>query len=285
MKLKRDITLFDGAEPITVCYTCENFETSDTAIEIYDRCKLSVLMTDGLAAVSGERVINSGVGSVLYFRPDEIHFGRIFRSGEQKFLDFFLPLSLAHSLFDNTAFRIFTDTSSRRINFIMPGIEDKKKITEISENAVELLSSDEPHDALLFSLLLQLADICDRLFELQDSSESSLPPVVTRTMLRITRSFGEPLSLKTLAAEVGCSVTYLSRVFKQCAGMTVYEYLTAVRIANAGILLRGGATVTEACYASGFGDCSAFIRSFKKHTGKTPLCFKNTSTSLDKKRS
>ena len=69
-------------------------------------------------------------------------------------------------------------------------------------------------------------------------------------------------------------VAYLSRLFKQYVGTSVYNYITVTRIANAQKLLKNGATVTEACFCSGFEDCSNFIRTFKKLTGETPLGYK-----------
>lgn len=57
--------------------------------------------------------------------------------------------------------------------------------------------------------------------------------------------------------------------------MTIYQYIVNIRINNAKIMLENGETVTNACYFSGFEDCSNFISTFKKIVGITPFKYKN----------
>lgn len=46
----------------------------------------------------------------------------------------------------------------------------------------------------------------------------------------LRRRFRSPLHLETLAAEIGCSKSVLTRSFRTCYGMTPGEYLTRVRL-------------------------------------------------------
>ena len=97
-----------------------------------------------------------------------------------------------------------------------------------------------------------------------------MPPLVTRTVRFIENRFAQPVTLKEIAAECGCSVTYLTRTFRQHTGKTVYALLMEYRLFHAQQLLAAGKSVTEACFASGFNDCSSFIRFFKDKVGVTP---------------
>ena len=105
MKTEKDIKLFNDNELISVAYTKENFETTDTDIAVYDKYKISILLSDGLNAVVGDKVISSGKNSVLFFRPDELHFGRVSRAGVHSYLDFLIPLSFFEKFYNGSEIR------------------------------------------------------------------------------------------------------------------------------------------------------------------------------------
>lgn len=130
-------------------------------------------------------------------------------------------------------------------------------------------------DLRLFSIILQVILLCNDHYETEKNKKTpdNMPKIVAKTMRYISENFEKQLTLTELAADANCSVAYLSRIFKQHTGMTLYQYITAIRIANAQILLRKGLSVTEVCFAAGFNDCSNFICKFKKVTGITLLKF------------
>lgn len=66
------------------------------------------------------------------------------------------------------------------------------------------------------------------------------------------------------------STTTLSRWFNKYLHSTPREYLRSKKLAYARKLLDEGKSVTDACMASGFSDCSYFISIFKKKYGVTP---------------
>ena len=80
-------------------------------------------------------------------------------------------------------------------------------------------------------------------------------------------------STSEIASNLGVSPQYLSSYFSRHIGTSLKHYIQTKRIALAKELLDGGADVTEACYESGFCDCSYFIRVFKKHVGMTPFSY------------
>ncbi|MBE6687977.1 MAG: helix-turn-helix domain-containing protein [Ruminococcaceae bacterium] len=74
------------------------------------------------------------------------------------------------------------------------------------------------------------------------------------------------------------STTTLSRWFKKYLHTTPREYLRSKKLAYARKLLDEGETVTGACMASGFSDCSYFISIFKKKYGVTPAKYSKPDT-------
>lgn len=280
MKLQKKIKVFDDCDEISVMYTEENYYTIDTGIIIYDKCKISILLSDELNAVIGDSVIKGEQNSVMFFRPDEIHFGRISRAGKHCYLDFLIPVEFLKKFsMKENAFHFLTDKSNNRVNYIMFDINHQKIISEIAEECVQLLKSGYKYSDLnLFSLMLRIVLLCAEFYEKQkdNPTKGQIPYIVRQTMIYIKKNFEKKITLTHLAEMANCSVSYLSRIFKQYTGITIYTYITVARIENARIMLNEGANVTEACFSSGFDDCSNFIRTFKKLTGKTPMQFKTS---------
>ena len=81
--------------------------------------------------------------------------------------------------------------------------------------------------------------------------------------------------LTDLADKVGMARAYFSTRFKEETGSTPHEYLTALRIQKACLLLESGEehSIEEIAYLVG-SDPKNFSRQFKQHTGKTPLQYK-----------
>ena len=128
------------------------------------------------------------------------------------------------------------------------------------------------YDLLIFALMIELLDVCAAAYLRQKAKPvaSSVPFCVTKTLRYINENCADRVVLTELSKAAGCSVTYLTKVFRRHTGKTIHEYLTECRISSAERLLHDGATVTEACYGSGFGSCSSFIKVFRKYTGTTP---------------
>jgi AraC-like DNA-binding protein len=78
------------------------------------------------------------------------------------------------------------------------------------------------------------------------------------------------ISLDEAARVAGLSRGRFCRWFKACAGLTYFDYLEAVRLDRAKLLLDSGASVTEACFESGFGNLSYFIKRFRLREGSSP---------------
>lgn len=272
MRIKKEISLCN-TESISIEYTNSHFNAGDTAVAIYNKYKISLILSNGINAVTNNNVINCSKNCVLFFRPDELHFGRIANDGMYSYLDIFIPLSFFPKLGDTPAsIKFLNDYSKSRINCIHFDFENKIKIQNICSEILNILNSPNTSYVELFSLVLQIVVICNELYENQKTNLSNceIPPIVTTTMMYISENFAKDLSLKTLAANANCSVAYLSRIFKQYTGMTLYSYITSIRISKAQALLNQGLSVTQTCFSCGFNDCSNFIGKFKALTGLTP---------------
>ena len=257
MNINKIISPFLCPNEIILNYSNEEHKKSDSSIRIYTMQKISTLLTDDLAAVIGDNVYNTVRGDFFVFSPDEIHFGRFLRAGVHRYLDFYIPVDFfeRNALIDPAAisdaniqclFRKKCDNRERSINFVHPDDEKRAEISWSAFCAAAYLRQEENPVA------------------------SSVPPCVTKTLRYINENFAEQIELTELSKAAGCSVTYLTKTFRRHIGKTIHEYLTECRISAAERLLIDGRTVTEACYGSGFGSCSSFIKVFRKYTGTTP---------------
>lgn len=88
---------------------------------------------------------------------------------------------------------------------------------------------------------------------------------------RIDRDYAAPLDVGSLAADIGYSAGHLSREFRAAYGESPYSYLMTRRIERAMTLLRrGDLSVTEVCFAVGYGSLGTFTTRFTELVGVSP---------------
>jgi AraC-like DNA-binding protein len=73
-----------------------------------------------------------------------------------------------------------------------------------------------------------------------------------------------------MAVEAGMRLYHFARVFRELEGRPPHAYLRDRRLAEAEARLRAGASVTETCFAVGFGSLSHFVTTFRRHRGLRP---------------
>jgi AraC family transcriptional regulator len=86
---------------------------------------------------------------------------------------------------------------------------------------------------------------------------------------------GRPLTLSSIAREVGIHPAHLARTFRAHYGRSIGDYVRRLRIERAARELSdGGASIAEIGLRAGFFDQSHFSRVFRDHTGLTPAAFR-----------
>jgi AraC-like DNA-binding protein len=93
---------------------------------------------------------------------------------------------------------------------------------------------------------------------------------VERAKALMEARHSEALSLSAVAKDAGMSVFHFARIFAELEGQPPHRFLTAVRLSRAYTRLHEGASVTDTCYAVGFGSLSHFITAFRRRYGCTP---------------
>ncbi|WP_217596291.1 response regulator [Cohnella sp. GbtcB17] len=111
---------------------------------------------------------------------------------------------------------------------------------------------------------------------IQEKRSGRSSNVIEQTQKFIDENYAKNVSIADIAASVYLSQTYVSLLFKQETGETIYEYLMKVRIEKAKELLRDPRIkFYEVCELVGYTDPSYFGKLFKKMTGLTLSAYRN----------
>jgi AraC-like DNA-binding protein len=101
------------------------------------------------------------------------------------------------------------------------------------------------------------------------------PPWVEAIAARIERGYDQTVSFGDLASQLGLHPAYASRAFHAHCGMSMSEYLQAVRLRHARIALsssrRSVAAIAGEC---GFSDSSHLCRTFTRMLAVTPRAYR-----------
>ncbi|MFL5730412.1 MAG: helix-turn-helix domain-containing protein [Cytophagaceae bacterium] len=109
--------------------------------------------------------------------------------------------------------------------------------------------------------------------------KQSFPPIylyrrIVQAKLFIDSNYAEQINLNDIAGEAMLSKFHFIRLFKAAYGKTPHQYLTSVRIAHAGELMKSGMSVSEVCFTVGFDSISSFSALFRKFNALTPSAFR-----------
>jgi two-component system response regulator YesN len=116
------------------------------------------------------------------------------------------------------------------------------------------------------------------------SNHPAPPPIpIQMAMELIQQRYWLPLSLSTLARQVGMSRYRLSHRFHELLGITCRDYLLRLRVERAKALLAANQlSITEVAQSVGFGDLPRFDKIFKRYTGSTPSEYRSSVLSRSK---
>jgi len=113
---------------------------------------------------------------------------------------------------------------------------------------------------------------------LQDKSESASDKetIVQQIISFIEENYATDIHLDQMEAQLHFSKSYLSKLFKEITGFTIFDYVYRRRINQARnlFLLNPRRSVTETCMETGFKHLAHFSRLFKLHAGITPEMYK-----------
>lgn len=136
-----------------------------------------------------------------------------------------------------------------------------------------------PTTAAFQQLTREMADQYCLLVQRHGAEGHSRP--VQTALLYVRQHLAEPLSLRTVAAALGCNASYFSARFKKETGQTLTEFILQERMRLAADLLLSTRlqvqTVAQYC---GYLDVNYFSRVFRQTAGCSPSEYRKTGRAL-----
>lgn len=130
--------------------------------------------------------------------------------------------------------------------------------------------------ALCTSLVVQLARCLSRDAGQRDHDRhTGRAHVVLHTREFLLKNLQRTLHLDEVAEHLAVSQEHLARVFKQQTGQTVFGYLQDLRLERAKTFLIGSdKSIGEIATLTGYSSLALFSRTFRRHTGVSPLQYR-----------
>lgn len=97
-------------------------------------------------------------------------------------------------------------------------------------------------------------------------------------------AFNQDITLDLMERELHLSKQYMSKIFREHTGLTIFEYLYRRRINEAKQRIQGqhNCSITDICFEVGFNNVSHFSTLFKTHVGLSPERYRKSLASSDK---
>ena len=210
-------------------------------------------------------------GKLILMRPGEFHKAHLEQEIYESFVIHFLPEIVDSFDPERKLLRPFFERSLGKNNVYSRHNTANTAIYELFNKMDECRGNNYDNGvkvkALLFSVLIELNSLFDaRLYDDTSVRNKQTSEIVEYINSHLT---GE-LSIDKLCTKFFISRTQLNRNFKEAAGTSVWEYITAKRLMNARNLILSGTGSVEAASSTGFGDYSAFYRAYVKKYGVKP---------------
>jgi AraC family transcriptional regulator len=106
------------------------------------------------------------------------------------------------------------------------------------------------------------------------------PCRIRRAVALMEANFAAKLSREEMARAAGLSVSYFSKLFTHCIGLSPHQYLVRCRLLHGKKLLatpEENLSIVDVAAEAGFADQAHFCRHFRRAYGVSPLAFRRNA--------
>ena len=249
------------ASHVTAYFDMENPVADDT--HIHSCYEIYINVSGDISFLHGSSVSDITYGDAIVSHPSDVHHC-IYNSScmHEHFCIWLVGESIGKFLTERKI--------SGRIRLTS---ENKERLIHIATKLSTPDLSNFLKTAYLFELVTLLANENELSSELENNS---IPDKLREILAYVDANYITNISSHEIAKRFFISQSTLNRTFKKYVGMPIGSLIEAKRLSHAERLIRTGTSVTDACYSSGFNDCSRFIIKFKQKFGTTPHKYKQS---------
>ena len=239
-----------------------------TTPHIHEYCEIYVNVTGNVSFMIEKNLYSVKSGDIIITKPYEYH--HCVYHDDSDHLHFWIMFSVDEN---PELFKFLTEKKLGRRNHIRLSEEKKQKFLAHCENLAKNSPDNRISQMAVFFKILSYIEEGMKKYEVSNKNVS-LPKSLKDILDYINKNFASIHTVNEITEKFFISISTLERHFKQYLSMTPKRYLEDKKLQNACLLLRQNASVTDACFESGFDDYSHFITIFKKKFDVTPLKYK-----------
>ncbi|MBE6553169.1 MAG: AraC family transcriptional regulator [Ruminococcaceae bacterium] len=237
---------------------------NQTDSHVHPECEIYINLTGDVSFMVEKRIYPIFPGSIVITRPFEYH--HCIYHGDSLHSHFWILFSANGN---EHLFPRFFNRAAGENNLLTLPADRQKELFALCHKMVDCEEGAIGRQYRFFKLMHLLEDA-----DVFAPSVGAYPQDVVFALEYLDLHYADALTVSELARQAHVSVNTLERHFSDVLHMSPTVYLRKKRLGVAAELLYGGASVMEACEASGFADYSNFIALFKKAYGITPLQYK-----------
>ena len=249
--------------------TATNAERKTTP-HIHEYFEIYVNVTGNVSFVIEKNIYSVKSGDIIVTKPYEYH--HCVYHDDSDHLHYWIMFSVDEN---PELFKFLTEKKSGHRNHIRLSEEKKQKFLTHCENLTKTGPENRISQMAVFFKILSYIEEGMEKYKVSNMN-ISLPKSLKDILDYINKNFASIHTVNEVSEKFFISISTLERHFKQYLSMTPKRYLEDKKLQNACLLLRQNASVTDACFESGFDDYSHFITIFKKKFEVTPLKYKKS---------
>ena len=227
----------------------------------HDTYAIGSMMTGAATCVSRGEETTHATGDLITIEPGAVHTGGPLTAQGWSYRMLYIPREVMARCWNG---------DGQPPRFENTGVADSELSSRIAHVHALLEGSEDPlHQES--ALIATLRAICERHAQLPAArAHGASPGALQKVREYLEENFADHITLADLSRVSALSAFHLIRQFRRYYGMPPHRYLEVVRVERAKLLLRGGARISDAAYATGFSDQSHLTRHFKRVIGVTP---------------
>ncbi len=242
---------------------------------VWDHVKINVFVESPFSVFSDGVLHHPAYGDLCVLPPAKMHYGQVTKPMHIHYYQLDIGRDAFRGVPDgNLLLERLIGVTTHSDSFLRPDAQSRERILRLCRDMEEALKKEER--ALAYAKVIEFLSALYPLYLCPtDAVSTAFSLRMTQILHYIEAHYAEPITREVIAAKLGISPSFLSRIFKKESGLTVHEYLNQYRILKSLSLLKTH-SVTETGYLCGFCDNSHFISIFKKYMEETPLHYKNS---------